>query len=100
MEIINLNDKWKFTKINNANIIKEEMKEGEVVILPHSWNAIDGQAGEKEFFRGQCWYQRKLNVSDEDLNKFIFLEIGAASNVSEVYINVQLAGRSKCGFSM
>jgi len=68
--------------------------------LPHSWNAIDGQVGGKEFFRGQCWYQRKLNVSDEDLNKFLFLEIGAASNLSEVYVNGQLAGASKCGYAM
>ena len=100
MEILILNDKWKFTKINNKNIINEEMKDGEAVILPHTWNAEDGQNGGEPYFKGQCWYQRNLKVSDEELNKFLFLEIGAAGNVSEVYVNGQLAGSSKCGFSM
>ncbi|WP_459481054.1 glycoside hydrolase family 2 protein [Clostridium saccharoperbutylacetonicum] len=99
MKTINLNDKWKFTKINDLKNSTEEFNEAEDVRLPHCWNAEDGQSGEG-FYRGQCWYQRKINIGEGDLKKFLFLEIGAAGNVSEVYINGQLAGSSKCGFSM
>lgn len=100
MKIINLNDKWKFTKVNDLKHSSEEFNEAEDIKLPHCWNAEDGQSGEGGFYRGQCWYQRKINISEEELKKNLFLEIGAASNVSEVYINGQLAGSSKCGFSM
>ncbi|MFW2491224.1 glycoside hydrolase family 2 protein [Clostridium chromiireducens] len=90
MKVIDLNDKWLFSK---------EISEGETITLPHCFNSIDGQSGEG-MFKGECCYQRKLNITEEELNKFIFLEIGAAALVSKVYINGQLAGSSKCGFSM
>lgn len=51
-------------------------------------------------FKGECCYQRKLNITEEDLDKFIFIEIGAASLVAKVYVNGNLSGESKCGFSM
>jgi len=99
MKIIDLNDKWLFTKENSKNYIEKEIDKGENINLPHCFNAVDGQSGEG-MFKGECCYQRKLNITEEELNKFIFLEIGAASLVSEVYVNGQLAGSSKCGFSM
>ncbi|GFP74666.1 glycoside hydrolase family 2 protein [Clostridium fungisolvens] len=99
MRIIDLNDKWTFTKKNNEVYIEKEIVEAEQVTLPHCFNAVDGQSGEG-MFKGECIYQRKLNISDEELNKFIFLEIGAASLISKVYVNGKLAGDSRCGFSM
>lgn len=99
LKIINLNDKWKFTKINDLKNSTEEFNEAEDVRLPHSWNVEDGQSGEG-FYRGQCWYQRKINIIEEELKKNLFIEVGAAGNVSEVYINGKLAGGSKCGFAM
>lgn len=99
MKVIDLNDKWLFTKENSTNYIGKEIDKGDNITLPHCFNAIDGQNGEG-MFKGECFYQRKLNIADAELNKFIFLEIGAASLVSRVYVNGQLAGSSKCGFSM
>ena len=99
VKVIDLNDKWLFTKENSENYIGKEIDKGEFVTLPHCFNAIDGQSGEG-MFKGQCCYQQKLNINNEELNKFIFLEIGAASLISKVYVNGQLAGSSKCGFSM
>jgi beta-galactosidase len=100
LRIININDKWHFTKINNPAYALEKISEAEAVTLPHSWNAEDGQGNGNGLFKGQCWYQRKINIGEADLNKYIFLEIGAAGNVSEVYVNGQLAGSSKCGYAM
>lgn len=100
MNIIDLNDRWLFTKENNIAYIQKEMNEPESVTLPHTWNAVDGQSGGKGLFKGKCWYQRKLYIQDEELGKFLFLEIGAAGNISEVYINGELAGSSRCGYAM
>lgn len=97
MKTIALNDKWLFTKENSEVYI--EIDKGENVNLPHCFNAVDGQSGEG-MFKGEVCYQRKLNITEEELNKFIFLEIGAASLVAKVYVNGELAGESKCGFSM
>ena len=100
MKIIDLNDKWSFTKENNPANAQKEIKSAESVTLPHCWNAEDGQGKVNGLFKGQCWYQRKIDISEADLNKYIFLEIGAAGIVSEVYINGQLAGSCKCGYAM
>jgi beta-galactosidase len=100
LRIIDLNDKWYFAKVNNLAYVLEEISEAESVTLPHSWNAEDGRGNGNEVFKGKCWYQRRLNISAIDLNKYIYLETGAAGNVSEVYINGQLSGSSKCGYAM
>jgi beta-galactosidase len=100
LRIIDLNENWFFTKENNSANVQEEIIAGEAVILPHCWNAEDGQGNGNGVFKGKCWYQRKLNISEKDLSKYIYLEIGAAGNVSEVYVNGQLAGGSKCGYAM
>lgn len=99
MKTIALNDKWLFTKENSEVYIEKEIDKGENVDLPHCFNAVDGQSGEG-MFKGEVCYQRKLNITEEELKKFIFLEIGAASLIAKVYVNGKLAGESKCGFSM
>jgi len=99
LSLLNLNDKWLFTKENNEFYVEKQIDKAEPVTLPHCFNAIDGQSGDG-MFKGECCYQRKLNISNDDINKFIFLEIGAASIICKVYINGQLAGGSECGFSM
>jgi beta-galactosidase len=100
LKIMDLNKNWTFTKEDSQVYAQQESIEAELVNLPHCWNAEDGQNGEPGFFRGKCWYQRKLVIRQEELEKFIFLEIGAAGLVSEVYINGHLAGGSQCGFAM
>ncbi|WP_271812573.1 glycoside hydrolase family 2 protein [Clostridium beijerinckii] len=99
MKTIALNDKWLFTKEDSQVYIEKEIDKGENVNLPHCFNAVDGQSGDG-MFKGEVCYQRKLNITEEELKKFIFLEIGAASLVAKVYVNGELAGESKCGFSM
>lgn len=99
MKVVDLNDKWLFTKEDSNNYIGKEIDKGENINLPHCFNSIDGQSGDG-MFKGECCYQKRINIIEEELNKFIFLEIGAASLVSKVYVNGQLAGGSNCGFSM
>ncbi|MCM8712003.1 beta-galactosidase [Clostridium sp. SYSU_GA19001] len=99
MKTIELNHKWLFIKDNNETFIENEINNPEIINLPHCFNAIDGQSGEG-MFRGQCFYQKKLDIRNEDFNKFFFLEIGSAGLICKVYINGQLAGDSQCGFSM
>ena len=52
--IIHLNENWLFAK-NTTDI---HCREGEQVCLPHSWNAVDGQDGGNDYFRGTTTTQR------------------------------------------
>ena len=45
-----LNTGWTFTKEGHD----------EPVTLPHTWNAVDGQDGGNDYYRGTCTYTRTL----------------------------------------
>src|SRR5690606_36105396 len=95
-----MNQDWIFTKTDQLYYASEEIERGELINLPHTWNAVDGQGGDSDYYRGQCWYQRRLDITPSLLEKRLFLEIGAAGNQAKVYINGKLVGESSCGFSM
>ena len=52
--ILNINQDWIFVK--GLNSVPAALPEGEAVSLPHTWNAVDGQDGGNDYFRGTCWY--------------------------------------------
>ena len=39
--------------------------EGENVTLPHTWNAVDGQDGGNDYYRGTCKYACRCEVATE-----------------------------------
>ena len=99
LSIKNFNDNWEFTKEDHPSYAIKRIDGVELITLPHCFNAIDGQSGEG-MFKGVCWYQKNLNIAAEDLKKYLFLEIGAASLVSKIYVNGTLVNTNQCGFSM
>ena len=48
--LLNQSD-WHFTK-ENPGIPTAVM--GEAIALPHTWNAVDGQDGGNDYYRGTC----------------------------------------------
>lgn len=97
---ISFNDNWTFTKTDSPAYSRQTIVQGQPVTLPHTWNDSDGQGGAEAYYRGACWYQKVFTINAEDLSKRIYLEIGAAGNMGEVYINGQLAAESRCGYAM
>ena len=58
--VINLNEKWAFSK--EAREKPAQMpKNWHWVNLPHTWNDIDGQDGENDYYRGRCYYAKTLS---------------------------------------
>ena len=55
-KITTLTDGWRFGKSRDAMI--------ENVTLPHTWNAVDGQDGGNDYYRGTCWYMRELTEEE------------------------------------
>lgn len=85
-KIFNLNAKWAFTK--QANSIPSEMpKDWNFVNLPHSWNAIDGQDGGNDYYRGVGYYAKTLDKMDLPEADKYYLEIRGANSSADAYLN-------------
>ena len=62
-QVINFNKKWSFTK--QASAVPAVMPtDWYIVNLPHSWNAIDGQDGNNDYFRGTAYYAKSFNKAE------------------------------------
>ena len=61
--IVNFNAKWAFTK--QADAVPEALPMNwNWVNLPHTWNAIDGNDGGNDYYRGTCYYVKSLDKMD------------------------------------
>ncbi|MBP3627799.1 MAG: glycoside hydrolase family 2 protein [Clostridia bacterium] len=97
-QIVNINAKWAFTK--QANEIPAEMpKLWDFVNLPHSWNAIDGQDGDNDYFRGTAYYAKNLVKADLPKCDRYYLEIKGANSSADVYLNGKALAHHDGGYS-
>lgn len=85
-----INSDWHFRKENGA---------WEDVVIPHTWNGKDGQDG-TGMWRGKGIYEKEVSFSEDELKKVLYLEIGAASLVSSVYLNQHHVYTNTCPYSM
>ena len=53
--ITSLTENWTFLKEAPDALCAASMP-GETVTLPHTWNAVDGQDGGNDYYRGTCYY--------------------------------------------
>ena len=93
--ILNLNKGWLFSQ--NTNDIT--LRNGETVDLPHCWNAVDGQDGGNDYFRGDCLYVKTLNKSDLPEADRYFLEIQGANSSAQVFVNGESLAIHHGGYS-
>lgn len=94
---------WKFIRedIGAAAAISRVVDAafGEKVDLPHTWNAADGQDGGNDYYRGRCWYVKRLPKMEPDENEELWLEFRGAAMMAAVYVNGQLAQTHDGGYS-
>ncbi|MBR5126158.1 MAG: hypothetical protein IKU68_05435 [Oscillospiraceae bacterium] len=69
----------------------------EVVALPHTWNALDGQDGGNDYWRGIGTYE--IDLPNPTAGKKQYIEFQAANHVATVYCNGRELGTHKGGFS-
>ncbi|MCF0185057.1 MAG: glycoside hydrolase family 2 protein, partial [Bacteroidaceae bacterium] len=86
------NSDWLFYK-------GEEFAEGnwESVVLPHTWNAFDGQDGGGDYYQGVAWYKKTFEI--ENGLKEVYISFGAASKMADVWCNNKYVGQHRGGFS-
>ena len=97
-EIINFNTKWAFSK--EATKVPEKMPGNWYYVnLPHTWNAIDGQDGDNDYYRGTCFYAKELNKADLPASDRYYLEIKGANSSADVYVNGKKLAHHDGGYS-
>jgi len=69
----------------------------EAVALPHTWNALDGQDGGADYWRGIGTYEIDLPNPTEGKKQYI--ELQGANHVATVYCNGRELGTHRGGFS-
>jgi len=103
-ESTNLASGWKFIK---QDVDLTATTDGwENVTVPHTWNALDAQLGKvgnptlkDGYYRGACWYALSLDAPAEWQNKRVFIRFEAAALVSKTYLNGELLGEHRGGFT-
>ena len=88
---LNFNSKWAFTKM--ADSVPEEISSRwDFVNLPHTWNAIDGQDGDNDYYRGTGYYAKYIDKAELPEADRYYLEINGANSSADVYLDgVKLA---------
>ncbi len=90
------NDGWIFTD--------KEGKECEV-LLPHTWNDIDGQDGGNDYYRGTCVYKKRFPTPKEALGiepggkSGIYLEFRGVNSSAQVELNGNVCAVHDGGYS-
>ena len=59
-QILDFNENWWFIHAD-VDVSEARPGEGELVSLPHTWNALDGQKGDGTYDRGSYWYVKTLD---------------------------------------
>ena len=97
-QIISLNRKWAFSK--EATAVPAEISDRwNFVNLPHTWNAIDGQDGNADYYRGTAYYAKSIDKVDLPTAEKFFLEINGASASAKVYWNGKQLAEHHGGYS-
>ena len=96
--IINFNASWVFTK-QAAEIPSALPADWESVNIPHTWNAVDGQDGGNDYFRGTCHYAKELNKADLPEADQYYLEFQGTNSSADVFVNGKALGHHDGGYS-
>ena len=97
-EVINFNTKWAFTK-EAAEVPQTMPEKWYWVNLPHSWNAIDGQDGGSDYYRGTAYYAKETERIDLPEAEQYYLELCGANSSADVYVNGKKLAHHDGGYS-
>jgi len=95
--VLNFNASWRFAKL--AEVPAVLPADWEQVNVPHCWNAVDGQDGGNDYFRGTCQYAKTFNKADLPEADRYYLEIRGANSSADVTLNGKKIAHHDGGYS-
>lgn len=96
------NTGWSFTKdpvVISAGTDTVGEWNWETVDLPHTWNGTDGQDGGNDYYRGTCFYRKKLLKNELEAGKEVYLEFTGTNSTADLYVNGKHAAHHDGGYS-
>ncbi len=96
--ITNINRKWAFTK-QSTEIPASIDSKWDFVSLPHTWNALDGQDGGNDFYRGTAIYAKELDKEELPEAERYYIEINGANSSADLYVGGKLMAHHDGGYS-
>ena len=90
--ILPIHDNWLFSRQSTGEA-------AQTVTLPHTWNALDGQDGGNDYYRGTCYYTRQLSRPETNPGDEVWLEFLGAAHTCEVMLNGEKICRHEGGYS-
>ena len=75
-------------------------KEWTTVDVPHTWNAIDGQDGGNDYWRGSCQYTKEFDLPQFDpATQVVYLEFNGVNATADVTLNGAKVAHHDGGYS-
>ena len=88
--IIHFNENWTFNKPGET---------AAPVTLPHTWNAIDGQDGGNDYWRGTATYSKAFAKPELRDGERCFIEFDGAAMTADVILNGRHLAHHEGGYS-
>lgn len=97
--IENINREWKYFRgdINDASLSSYDDSGWEQIGLPHSFSIPYFLS--PDFYVGYGWYRKTINFSKNDLKSSLSLEFDGVFQEAEIFLNGQLAGTHRGGYT-
>lgn len=70
-----------------------------VLNLPHTWNAIDGQDGGNDYYRGTCTYEKEFVMPEYADTERVYLQFHGVNASAKVYLNGKEMAEHHNGYS-
>jgi beta-galactosidase len=89
-----INSAWKFNRADVANAQLPSFNDSawSTVDVPHTWNALDGENGGNDYYRGIGWYRKYCTIGAENSGKRVYLFFESVGISADVYCNGTLVG--------
>ena len=89
-KILQINKDWQFTGPDGNQV---------AVDVPHTWNAVDGQDGGNDYWRGTCLYEKDFIKPQFAADERIYLEFRGVNASAKVELNGREIGTHDGGYS-
>jgi len=94
---IKINENWLFAM--DCAEISAIPQNAENINLPHTWNAVDGQDGGNDYFRGSCTYFKSFAKADLPAADRYYIEINGANSSAQLFVNDEKLAEHHGGYS-
>lgn len=96
---VNFNYNWYFTKDIVDPLSADSGNNWQAINIPHTWNNKDVMDDVKGYYRGVCWYKKKIRISDFYRGKNIYLNFEGVNQTAELFVNGKSIGSHIGGYT-